>query len=782
MSQLACLIKIKTGDDVRAHLMAGPQFVIGRSVDVDLPISDVTISRQHARIEVHGENITITDLNSNNGTFVDSQRLEPGGQANLAPYSIVQLGSGTSEMTFLPVPMPVEMLSKDEQKRVLLRAMREVEVEVEHLKKAALDEERQKIQGAIQQERDEAKLRLDAEIQTLRNAAHLQLQKEAEEAQVRKQELLAQTREKFERLNEESLKDYEDKKASLEARLKALENEANSVAQTIHATAKQQADTLLKDTQTDIAQQLKTVTETVESRLKEVDHRCSEKIQLAEREAADIVAKSKAAATELLHEAEHRSKLLTEESKKKAENVLSDARRRAELEVAEAKRAALDSVRQSTFAEQENIIKEYRTSIEALKESLMNMETKASIEETALEKLEQEKATMSSEVASLSKYVLDQRLHLTQLNGEVESAEKKIRAAQLADDKRAEALKQVAEATAQVEAMRSQQAHQVKILEDELQAKKEKVLIEFQEFRKRQEDELAQSRLKAIEGVKAKIQEEERRYNQTLKMRSTELASNLEKRLLPKIESDLRSKGVNASLAGYLQTIREAVEEVVVTEKSGLVALTDHLTPTVEKDETTAKRRKRWLLIPTVATAALVIFYSDAIFQKLKSLQGDHSYIEGLITKRTAESVYAPTQTTDWRESYTGNVLYYRNYFEVMTDSVFQDQWVLRLNNLEMLRSMHLNEDDIVQFIGKERALINQLGALRQTLDAKYLDQGLEKMNQAEVQAVQEMRQVLKTEENWSTVRQIEKDFVTQFIKTRYEGDKARFPSQENHN
>jgi pSer/pThr/pTyr-binding forkhead associated (FHA) protein len=775
----ACLIKIKTGDDVRSHIMMGPHFIIGRSVEVDLPISDVTISRQHARIDILGENILITDLNSNNGTFVDSVRLEAGAQANLAPYSIVQLGSGTSEMTFLPIPMPVEMLPPEEQKRVLLKAMGEVEVEQEQVRKTVLEEERKRVYTLIQQEGEEARHRLDAEIQTLRATAQLQLQKEAEEASQRKQQLLAQTREKFDQLNEESLRDFEAKKAVLEARLKSLETEAHSVAEKIHLAAKEKADALLKDAQLDIAQQMKAVTETVESRLKDVDNRCTEKIHTAEKEAADIVAKAKTTVAAMVQETDHRNRLLTEEAKKKAENVLNDARRRADLQVEELKRSALDSVRQTTFAEQEKIIKEYRASIETLKDTLMTLETKSSIQETALEKLEQEKATMSSEVTSLSKYIIDQRLHLTQINGDIEAVEKKIKAAQMADEQRAAAVRETNEAKAQLENLRVQLAQQFKIQDDELQAKKEKALLEFQEFRKRQDDELAQSRLKAIEKVKAKIEDEERRYNQTLRMRATEISSNLEKRLLPQIELDMRSKGVNASLASYLQTIRDAVEEIVVIEKSGLIAATDHLNPILPKDEGRTRNRRRWLMIPAALAVGLATYYSDIIFQKLKNFQSDHSYIDSLITKRAAESIYAPTQSTDWHETYTGNVLYYRNYLEAMQDSVFQDQWVLRLNNLEMLRSMKLNEDDIVQFIGKERALINQLGNLKESLDAKYLEQGLEKMNQAEAQAVQEMKQVLKTDENWTTVRQVERDFVTQFIKTRFEAERMRLPSQE---
>jgi DNA-binding CsgD family transcriptional regulator len=47
------------------------EYTVGRGKHCQIAIFDATISREHARIVVQGSRITVTDLGSRNGTFVD---------------------------------------------------------------------------------------------------------------------------------------------------------------------------------------------------------------------------------------------------------------------------------------------------------------------------------------------------------------------------------------------------------------------------------------------------------------------------------------------------------------------------------------------------------------------------------------------------------------------------------------------------------------------------------------------------------------------------------------
>jgi pSer/pThr/pTyr-binding forkhead associated (FHA) protein len=50
--------------------------VIGRSPDCEIFLDDVTVSRKHATISRRGDQVTIEDQGSLNGTFVNRRRVE----------------------------------------------------------------------------------------------------------------------------------------------------------------------------------------------------------------------------------------------------------------------------------------------------------------------------------------------------------------------------------------------------------------------------------------------------------------------------------------------------------------------------------------------------------------------------------------------------------------------------------------------------------------------------------------------------------------------------------
>jgi len=65
--------------------------VIGRE-GVDLSLDDPEISRQHAALEVRGEEVTLCDLGSTNGTLIGEQ---PVGEAPLENQSEFTVGGST---------------------------------------------------------------------------------------------------------------------------------------------------------------------------------------------------------------------------------------------------------------------------------------------------------------------------------------------------------------------------------------------------------------------------------------------------------------------------------------------------------------------------------------------------------------------------------------------------------------------------------------------------------------------------------------------------------------
>lgn len=76
----------------RSHPSAGKDSItIGRSIENDLIINDYKVTRVHCRIERIGEErYRITDLQSENGTYVNGQRLN--GSMEIGPFDVIRVG------------------------------------------------------------------------------------------------------------------------------------------------------------------------------------------------------------------------------------------------------------------------------------------------------------------------------------------------------------------------------------------------------------------------------------------------------------------------------------------------------------------------------------------------------------------------------------------------------------------------------------------------------------------------------------------------------------------
>jgi predicted Zn finger-like uncharacterized protein len=64
-----------------------PRITIGRE-DVDLALEDPEISRHHAAIQISGDEFTLVDLGSSNGTFVGDQQIAEAPLENQAEFTV----------------------------------------------------------------------------------------------------------------------------------------------------------------------------------------------------------------------------------------------------------------------------------------------------------------------------------------------------------------------------------------------------------------------------------------------------------------------------------------------------------------------------------------------------------------------------------------------------------------------------------------------------------------------------------------------------------------------
>jgi pSer/pThr/pTyr-binding forkhead associated (FHA) protein len=84
-------------------LEEGRAFTIGRSSDLDLVLVEEMVSRKHARIQVANADISIEDLDSTNGTFVNGEKIH---QARLRDGDRVLIGTSILKVVNLSGPGP----------------------------------------------------------------------------------------------------------------------------------------------------------------------------------------------------------------------------------------------------------------------------------------------------------------------------------------------------------------------------------------------------------------------------------------------------------------------------------------------------------------------------------------------------------------------------------------------------------------------------------------------------------------------------------------------------
>jgi len=73
--------------------ISGLRVILGRSQSAQLQVSEsLIVSRQHAALSFEGNSITLEDLGSSNGTYINSRRLAPHQRVHVLPGDKIMLG------------------------------------------------------------------------------------------------------------------------------------------------------------------------------------------------------------------------------------------------------------------------------------------------------------------------------------------------------------------------------------------------------------------------------------------------------------------------------------------------------------------------------------------------------------------------------------------------------------------------------------------------------------------------------------------------------------------
>ena len=75
---------------------------VGRHPDSDIFLDDVTVSRRHAEVLLSGDRVSVRDLGSLNGSYVNNERvderdLESGDEVQIGRFKLLFVGQGGTE-------------------------------------------------------------------------------------------------------------------------------------------------------------------------------------------------------------------------------------------------------------------------------------------------------------------------------------------------------------------------------------------------------------------------------------------------------------------------------------------------------------------------------------------------------------------------------------------------------------------------------------------------------------------------------------------------------------
>lgn len=697
-----CLIKIKSGAGLRSHVIDKPTFTIGRTQEADVPVVDSSVSRVHLSVQIKPEGVWISDKKSANGTSLNGKSIFPGQSFPVLPGDVVKLGSSNDEFSFQVIPKPFELSSLDEQRSVLMASMDKLAKELDTRAERRIEEELKQMRHEVEQVRSQAKLELD----TLKAKAAAELQ---------------------------------EKKGALEAELARVRKDAQAIGDEERKRARLEADALVSQAQVRIKKDFDESSQRIEAQLKTAQARSLEIIGDADRQATKILNEAREETARLRLRAAEEARAAHQEALRKNQEAETEQLERLQRELAEKRKESLNQLRIESEKERERAAKEQSAEKEAAQVQTRALLEKQKVVKTELEKAEREKAQLETELVTLKSELVAAK----KLIGEIEQMEK--RKTQIDNDLRA---------------AEKARAHALAGVDKEAAEAKQTALVAYEEKKRELEADLAKRRLAELSHLENQIRAEEKKYEQTKKLRAVEITQKVYEKLVINLEKWLADPRTAA--ARMKEEIEAVVTEVTVAGPSTIQAVAGTVVdaqPAARQEVRDKKIRKNLAYVGAAAAIGVAIFHRE-VFQYFQEAQND-SYASQVLERRKIQSRYSPSQTEDYRDSYADNVLYKKNYFETKTDDACTSKWALHLNkNLGLLRSMNLAEDNIVQYIGKESSLVKKLGELRASIDAVYLSEGLERMRKTEDEYAAEIQKVLKGEANYKKIRELEREFL----------------------
>lgn len=137
------------------------------------------------------------------------------------------------------------------------------------------------------------------------------------------------------------------------------------------------------------------------------------------------------------------------------------------------------------------------------------------------------------------------------------------------------------------------------------------------------------------------------------------------------------------------------------------------------------------------------------------------NYVKNIEQKRIDGKKFDTVKVAEYKATYTDRVLYTQDYVKNELDRAYREEWSLNLDTY-FVESLRLSDNAIFTFISKESILVQDLADLRDKIDAKRSDAGIQKMHDLELTFEKDVKSLLRTEGKYMMFTEFKKAYYQQ--------------------
>lgn len=786
---LYCAIAtIKTSEGSTQKVVDGTAFSVGRAPDCVLSIPDVGISRLHMLVSIKRGEIYISDQGSSNGTFINGEKIESKRLIHVKPSDEIKLGKsdvvlqfGCIEKHFKTDYIAESLLPLEEKNQLqsLIKASQHKAQEIiamaqsqsEQLHKVAMDKARST---------ENQTLLLQEEILS---KAHVESQQIISDTKRKSAQMIFDAEEAARQATEDIRRDADSKRHEAEvyyqSKIKDAQIHGDEIIEKHTLMGQQMIEDLRRKTiekaESDVKIQLSDVYKVIDEKTEELekiklacvnyenDHKLEldKELKLLRQEFMNQFDLDKKAAIEA-HENQLSildSEFLKRKKEQETEHVelqqkLAAAleKRKMELESeVESQRQSLQKVRSEIddYTEKHTSIKSKFESLDQTVNGLQLTESKL-IQDIAAKRQEFESA--SAEQSQITKTIAELEHKHSDIVKAIANAKAQFEEEFLTHRKELDAEMQRVRSEFKKKSSEYEELEKIKLDEYKNKVSLEKKQIEANFERLKNEYEIKTK--EAIEFEKKKLEDSKQQFLSLMNNQRALVINELTKAII-KIEK--RGDQTHSS-----ELISQAVTHVFDSNVAEF-SLTANSQGSFESQR---KIKAQWLTYGFSSAISIVLVFMFFIQPMInRNIKGTE---ENLLAqeKSKVRPKFQPSQDLEYRDSYVNATLYTSKFAEIYLDEELHDKWFKYITDY-MFQTWRVPEEKTIEVSAISKSLVESIKMRAADLDAEFADKGIEKLKEAEAEAIKRMGDALGTQVKYEAYKRKEREFFEPYVQNQ---------------